>query len=105
MQLRWDSVSLPLVSSRYVFLPPLPFHLHFLLILIRCSRRWSRYVTLTDTGSEKRDMCLSLGAEKFIDFSQSADIVADVIATCDGLGAHAALITTASVCPFPRCNF
>ncbi|KAI0946791.1 hypothetical protein AcW1_010150 [Taiwanofungus camphoratus] len=53
-------------------------------------------VLAIDTGSEKRDMCLSLGAEKFIDFSQSADIVADVIATCDGLGAHAALITTAS---------
>ncbi|KAI5116701.1 hypothetical protein M0805_004774 [Coniferiporia weirii] len=49
-------------------------------------------VIAIDTGAAKRDLCLSLGAEKWIDFRESTNIVADVIATSGG-GAHAAIIT------------
>lgn len=55
-----------------------------------------------DSGEGKRELCLSLGAEKYIDFAESKDIIADVKATCGELGAHVALITTASVSK--RCN-
>ena len=50
----------------------------------------------TDTGDEKRKLCLELGAEAFIDFRESKDIVADVKAITGGLGAHSAVVTTAS---------
>ena len=49
-----------------------------------------------DTGDEKRKLCLELGAEAFIDFRESKDIVADVKAITGGLGAHSAVVTTAS---------
>ncbi|KAF9812904.1 hypothetical protein IEO21_05900 [Rhodonia placenta] len=52
-------------------------------------------VIAIDSG-DKREFCLSLGAEKFIDFVGSKDIVADVREICDGLGAHAALIVADS---------
>lgn len=42
-------------------------------------------------------MCLELGAEKWIDFKESKDIVQDVKAITGGLGAHSALITATAV--------
>jgi hypothetical protein len=38
---------------------------------------------------------MSLGAEKWIDFNECKDIVAEVKAATGGLGAHAAVVTTA----------
>ncbi|TRM55795.1 chaperonin 10-like protein [Schizophyllum amplum] len=49
-----------------------------------------------DTGAEKRKLCMDLGAEAFIDFMESKDIVADVKAITGGRGAHSAVVTTAS---------
>ncbi|KAJ7448615.1 mannitol-1-phosphate dehydrogenase MPDH1 [Mycena galericulata] len=53
-------------------------------------------VIAIDTGAEKRKFCLQLGADKWIDFKESKDIVAEIMATTDGLGAHSAVITAAS---------
>ncbi|EIM88931.1 mannitol-1-phosphate dehydrogenase [Stereum hirsutum FP-91666 SS1] len=53
-------------------------------------------VIAIDTGADKKKLCLELGAEKWIDFRESKDIVADVIAAADGKGAHAAVVTSAS---------
>ncbi|KAK1230900.1 alcohol dehydrogenase [Marasmius sp. AFHP31] len=53
-------------------------------------------VIAIDTGKEKRDLCLNLGAEKFIDFKESKDIVEEVKSITDGLGAHSAVVTSAS---------
>ncbi|KAL1744575.1 chaperonin 10-like protein [Schizophyllum fasciatum] len=53
-------------------------------------------VIAIDTGDEKRKLCMDLGAEAFIDFRESKDIVADVKAITGGLGAHSAVVTTAS---------
>ncbi|KIY44006.1 GroES-like protein [Fistulina hepatica ATCC 64428] len=49
-----------------------------------------------DTGADKKKLCLSLGAEAFIDFKESKDIVADVKALTEGKGAHSAVVTSAA---------
>ena len=40
-------------------------------------------VCAVDTGAEKRDLCLKLGAERWVDFKESKDIVADIKAEAD----------------------
>ena len=52
-------------------------------------------VVAIDGGDEKRDFCNSLGAEKFVDFRTSKDIVQDVIAATNG-GAHGAINVSVS---------
>jgi len=49
-----------------------------------------------DTGAEKRDLCLKLGAEKWIDFRETKDIVKDIKDATGGEGPHAALVSAAS---------
>ena len=46
---------------------------------------------------DKKEACLKLGAEKWVDFKASKDLVADVIAAAGKPGPHTALITTPSV--------
>ncbi|KAJ6596017.1 chaperonin 10-like protein [Mycena sp. CBHHK59/15] len=53
-------------------------------------------VIAVDTGADKKKLCLDLGADKWIDFKESQDIVADIKALTDGLGAHSAVVTAAS---------
>jgi len=40
---------------------------------------------------------LSLGAEKWIDFRESKNLIADVMAATDGLGPHAVIVSAAVV--------
>jgi hypothetical protein len=54
-------------------------------------------MALIDTGDEKKVACTGLGAEKWIDFSASENLVADVIAAAGEPGPHAAMILTPSV--------
>ncbi|EJD05633.1 mannitol-1-phosphate dehydrogenase MPDH1 [Fomitiporia mediterranea MF3/22] len=49
-------------------------------------------VVAIDTGEEKRKLVLELGAEKWIDFKETQDLVSEVVTTTGG-GAHAAVIT------------
>ncbi|KIY48230.1 putative ADH1-alcohol dehydrogenase I [Fistulina hepatica ATCC 64428] len=50
-------------------------------------------VIAVDTGDDKRDFCLSLGAEAFVDFRKSEDVPAEVKrVTSDGLGVTAAVV-------------
>jgi len=53
-------------------------------------------VVAIDTGEDKKDFCLKLGAEKWIDFKETKDIVQEVVDVTDGLGAHAAIVAAAS---------
>jgi len=57
-----------------------------------------------DTGDEKKEMCLNqLGAEHFVDFSKSTNVVKDVqAATPDGLGPHAVLLVAVNEKPFQQ---
>ncbi|KAF5341384.1 hypothetical protein D9758_012266 [Tetrapyrgos nigripes] len=53
-------------------------------------------VIAIDTGTDKKNLVLKLGAEKWIDFKESKDIVADVLAATGGEGAHAAVVTSSA---------
>jgi propanol-preferring alcohol dehydrogenase len=53
-------------------------------------------VVAVDTGAEKKNLCLSLGAEKWIDFKESKDLVKSIKEATDGFGPHAAVVTAAT---------
>ncbi|KAH7923400.1 GroES-like protein [Leucogyrophana mollusca] len=58
-------------------------------------------VLAIDTGAPKRELALSLGAEKWIDFKESGDnLIKDVIAATDGLGPHSAIIAAGAALPY-----
>lgn len=49
-----------------------------------------------DSGDDKKNLVLSLGAEAWIDFKETQDLVGDIKRITGGLGAHSAVVTTAS---------
>lgn len=53
----------------------------------------------TDSGEEKKKLCKDLGADCWIDFKESKNIVEDVKKASGGHGAHSAVITAVSVSP------
>ncbi|KAI0764618.1 GroES-like protein [Trametes elegans] len=53
-------------------------------------------VVAIDTGAEKKELVTKLGAEKWIDFKETKDLVKDIIEATDGFGAHAAVVTAAT---------
>lgn len=53
-------------------------------------------VVAIDTGEEKKQLCLRLGAERWIDFKESKNIVQDIKDATDGLGPHAAVVTAST---------
>ncbi|KAL5362754.1 chaperonin 10-like protein [Aspergillus floccosus] len=56
-----------------------------------------------DAGEEKRQMCESLGAEAYVDFAASKNVVEDVkAATPGGFGAHAVLLLAVAEKPFQQ---
>ena len=56
-----------------------------------------------DAGDEKKEMTNKLGAESFVDFSKSDNVVKDVQgATEDGLGPHAVLLVAVNEKPFQQ---
>jgi propanol-preferring alcohol dehydrogenase len=56
---------------------------------------------MTDTGEQKRALALRLGAEKWIDFRESKNLIADVVAATDGLGPHGVIVSAATVSLLP----
>ncbi|KAL2009907.1 hypothetical protein VTN00DRAFT_5714 [Thermoascus crustaceus] len=46
-----------------------------------------------DTGADKRDLCIRMGAEAFVDFKECSDVVREVIYITDGEGAHGVFVT------------
>ncbi|KAF5025127.1 hypothetical protein F66182_2828 [Fusarium sp. NRRL 66182] len=61
-------------------------------------------VTALDGGEEKRKVCLALGADAFVDFKTSRDIVADIRDASDGLGPDGVLLLAASETPFQQAS-
>lgn len=57
-------------------------------------------VLAIDTGEQKKTLTMGLGAEKWIDFRETNDLVADVMAATDGAGPHAAIVATSTAAPF-----
>ncbi|KAI1936212.1 hypothetical protein LOZ66_004669 [Ophidiomyces ophidiicola] len=52
-----------------------------------------------DTGDVKRELCLKMGAEHFVDFGASKDVAQEIIALCGGVGAHAVFVTAPQAYP------
>ncbi|CAE7134691.1 unnamed protein product [Rhizoctonia solani] len=57
-------------------------------------------VIAVDTGDSKKELCLKLGAETFIDFKTSSNLIEDVKRAADGIGAHAAIVTSGSAAAY-----
>ena len=53
-----------------------------------------------DSEKEKKELCLKIGAEKWLDFMESTDIIKDVKTATDGMGPHSAIITVGDVSTF-----
>ncbi|EGN92848.1 hypothetical protein SERLA73DRAFT_190405 [Serpula lacrymans var. lacrymans S7.3] len=53
-------------------------------------------VVAVDTGSHKKELCLKLGASKWIDFKETKDLVNAIREACDGKGPHLAVVTAAT---------
>jgi len=45
-----------------------------------------------DGGDAKRDLCMKMGAEEFVDFTKEKDVPAKVKEIADGIGAHGVLV-------------
>ncbi|KAF8190611.1 hypothetical protein K438DRAFT_1970911 [Mycena galopus ATCC 62051] len=59
-------------------------------------------VVAIDTGDVKRDLCLSFGAERWIDFKKSEDLVKEVKEATGGEGPHAAVVAASNVGPLDQ---
>ncbi|WPH04397.1 alcohol dehydrogenase 1 like protein [Acrodontium crateriforme] len=56
-----------------------------------------------DTGEDKRQLCKDFGADAFVDFKTSQNVVKDVqAATADGLGPHAVILVAVNEKPFQQ---
>lgn len=73
-----------------IFSPP---HATLSFLAVQYAVAMGLRVVAIDTGAEKRALCLSLGAEAWIDFRQSTNLIADVRAATGG-GAHAAIVAS-----------
>ena len=47
---------------------------------------------VVDSG-DKKELCMKMGAEAFVDFTQEKDVPAKVREIADGVGAHGVLVT------------
>ncbi|KEZ43629.1 Alcohol dehydrogenase 1 [Scedosporium apiospermum] len=60
-------------------------------------------IIAVDGGKEKGEACKALGAETFVDFQTSKDLVKDIkAASFDGLGPHAVILFAVSEGPFQQ---
>ncbi|KAF9077580.1 chaperonin 10-like protein [Rhodocollybia butyracea] len=64
-------------------------------LAIQYARVCGLRVIAVDTGASKKELCLKLGAEKWIDFMECKDIVSEIQTITSG-GAHSAVVTSAS---------
>ncbi|KAF8889979.1 mannitol-1-phosphate dehydrogenase [Gymnopilus junonius] len=64
-------------------------------LAVQYAKYIGRRVIAIDTGDEKQKLTKELGADHWIDFRQTKDLVAEVKRLTGGKGAHAALVTTA----------
>ncbi|KAG6828822.1 hypothetical protein H0H92_006647 [Tricholoma furcatifolium] len=65
-------------------------------LAIQYAKNMGFRVIAIDSGPEKKKLCHELGADVWIDFKESKNVVEDVKKATDGLGAHSAVVTTAS---------
>ena len=76
-------MGLRVLAIGHLFIPPIPHQIFNPSFNI-------------DTGEAKREMVLKLGAEKWVDFKESQDLIKDVKAATDG-GPQAAIVAAGDV--------
>jgi alcohol dehydrogenase, propanol-preferring len=65
-------------------------------LAVQYARARGLRVVAIDTGAEKKALCEKLGAEKWIDFKETKDLVQAIKDATDGLGPHVAVVTAAT---------
>ncbi|KAF5007858.1 hypothetical protein FDECE_5773 [Fusarium decemcellulare] len=71
---------------------------------IQYAKAMGLHVIALDGGDEKRKVCTELGADTFVDFTSSQDIVADIKNASAGLGPDGVLLLAASEKPFQQAS-
>ncbi|KAF2692043.1 GroES-like protein [Lentithecium fluviatile CBS 122367] len=63
---------------------------------VQLARAMGMRVVGVDGGEEKRELCMRLGCEAFVDFTEVEDVAGEVVGICDGKGAHGVFVTAMS---------
>ncbi|EST07927.1 Alcohol dehydrogenase GroES-like protein [Kalmanozyma brasiliensis GHG001] len=72
-------------------------------LAVQYARAAGYRIIAIDTGDDKRQLCESLGAEKFIDFKTSKNLVEDIkAATPDGFGPQAAVVAASGAAAYEQ---
>ncbi|KAF4222194.1 hypothetical protein CNMCM8980_010507 [Aspergillus fumigatiaffinis] len=60
---------------------------------VQLARAMGMRPIVVDTGPAKRALAMDMGAEAFVDFAETDDTTAAVVAAADGIGAHGVFVT------------
>lgn len=63
---------------------------------VQLAKAMGMRVVAVDGGDEKREMCMRLGCEAFVDFMKVEDVAEEVVRITDGKGAHGVFVTATS---------
>lgn len=63
---------------------------------VQLAKAMGMRVVGVDGGEEKEALCMKLGCEAFVDFTNVEDVAEEVVKICDGRGAHGIFVTATS---------
>jgi propanol-preferring alcohol dehydrogenase len=63
---------------------------------VQLAKAMGMRVVGVDGGDDKKALCMKLGCEAFVDFTQVKDVAEEVVKICDGKGAHGIFVTATS---------
>jgi propanol-preferring alcohol dehydrogenase len=63
---------------------------------VQLAKAMGMRVVGVDGGDEKKELCMKLGCEAFVDFTKVKDVAEEVVRICDGKGAHGIFVTATS---------
>jgi propanol-preferring alcohol dehydrogenase len=63
---------------------------------VQIAKAMGMRVVGVDGGDAKRDLCMKLGCEAFVDFTKVKSVEEEVVKICDGKGAHGVFVTATS---------
>jgi propanol-preferring alcohol dehydrogenase len=72
---------------------------------VQLAKAMGMRVVGVDGGDDKRELCMTLGCEAFVDFTQTKDVAAEVVKICDGKGAHGVFVTATSAQAYQSAPF
>ncbi|KAH7405976.1 chaperonin 10-like protein [Phaeosphaeria sp. MPI-PUGE-AT-0046c] len=63
---------------------------------VQLAKAMGMRVVGVDGGDDKKELCMKLGCEAFVDFTKVKDVAEEVVKICDGKGAHGIFVTATS---------